>query len=106
MVETSLRKELSMPALAIRKPQRWFAAAAFLAFALLAGPAMAAEKFKAVMTFTVNTDIARNVAGAGDDAVESITKPGAEIHDYQPTPGNIRRAQDAQLMPGCRQPRR
>jgi manganese/iron transport system substrate-binding protein len=30
--------------------------------------------------------------------VESITKPGAEIHNYQPTPGDIKRAQGAQLV--------
>ena len=48
-------------------------------------PAAAQGKFKAVTTFTVIADIARNVAG--DVAVvESITKPGAEIHNYQPTP--------------------
>ncbi|EEF22262.1 Periplasmic chelated iron-binding protein yfeA precursor, putative, partial [Ricinus communis] len=39
----------------------------------------------------------RNVAG--DAAiVESITKPGAEIHEYQPTPGDIQRAQGARLI--------
>ncbi|ART82463.1 iron ABC transporter substrate-binding protein [Oceanisphaera profunda] len=60
-------------------------------------PAQAADKFKAVTTFTVIADMARNVAG--DAAiVESITKPGAEIHDYQPTPGDIIRAHDAQLI--------
>jgi manganese/iron transport system substrate-binding protein len=60
-------------------------------------PAAAQEKFKAVTTFTVIADIARNVAG--DVAVvESITKPGAEIHNYQPTPGDIQRAQGAQLI--------
>lgn len=54
-------------------------------------------KFKAVTTFTVIADIARNVAG--DAAiVESITKPGAEIHNYQPTPGDIQRAMGAQLV--------
>lgn len=59
--------------------------------------AAAEEKFKAVTTFTVIADIARNVAG--DVAlVESITKPGAEIHNYQPTPGDIQRAQGAQLI--------
>jgi len=84
-----------MRPLAIRKQPIWLVAV--LASALLAGPAMAAGKFKAVTTFTVIADIARNVAG--DTAVvESITKPGAEIHDYQPTPGDIRRAQDAQLI--------
>jgi manganese/iron transport system substrate-binding protein len=55
------------------------------------------EKFRVVTTFTVIQDIAQNVAG--DMAiVESITKPGAEIHDYQPTPGDIVKAQDADLV--------
>lgn len=64
---------------------------------LAVAPAAAEEKFKAVTTFTIIADIARNVAG--DAAiVESITKPGAEIHNYQPTPGDIRRAQGAQLI--------
>lgn len=59
--------------------------------------AFAADKFKAVTTFTVIADIARNVAG--DAAiVESITKPGAEIHDYQPTPQDIVRAQGADVI--------
>ncbi|MGQ0527208.1 MAG: metal ABC transporter substrate-binding protein [Alphaproteobacteria bacterium] len=59
--------------------------------------AFAAEKFKAVTTFTVIADIARNVAGEAA-TVESITKPGAEIHDYQPTPQDIVRAQDADVI--------
>jgi len=58
---------------------------------------MAQEKFKVVTTFTVIADIARNVAGDAA-VVESITRPGAEIHNYQPTPGDIRRAQGAQLI--------
>lgn len=66
--------------------------------AVLGGaPAVAQEKFKAVTTFTVIADIARNVAGDAA-VVESITKPGAEIHNYQPTPGDIQRAQGAQLI--------
>ncbi|MBB4195454.1 manganese/iron transport system substrate-binding protein [Rhizobium aethiopicum] len=60
-------------------------------------PASAQEKFKAVTTFTVIADIAKNVAGDAA-VVESITKPGAEIHNYQPTPGDIQRAQGAQLV--------
>ena len=57
----------------------------------------AQTKFKAVTTFTVIQDIAQNVAG--DAAiVESITKPGAEIHDYQPTPLDIVKAQSADLV--------
>ncbi|QNG20155.1 metal ABC transporter substrate-binding protein [Rhodococcus triatomae] len=48
-------------------------------------------------TFTVLADIASNVAG-DDLRVESITKPGAEIHGYEPTPGDIRRASQADLI--------
>ncbi|SGY87831.1 Iron transporter: fur regulated [Moritella viscosa] len=55
------------------------------------------HKFKVVTTFTVIADMARNVAG--DAAiVTSITKPDAEIHNYQTTPGDIRRAQGADLI--------
>lgn len=72
-------------------------ALALIAGIALAGQAAAQEKFKAVTTFTVIADIAQNVAG--DAAiVESITKPNAEIHNYQPTPGDILRAQDARLI--------
>ena len=60
-------------------------------------PASAQDKFKAVTTFTVIADIAKNVAGDAA-VVESITKPGAEIHNYQPTPGDIQRAQGAKLV--------
>lgn len=48
-------------------------------------------------TFTVLADIAENVAG-DRLKIESITKVGAEIHGYQPTPGDLRRAQDAELI--------
>ena len=71
-------------------------AAALLGLAAL--PASAAnDGFKVVTTFTVIADIAQNVAG--DAAiVESITRPDAEIHNYQPTPGDILKAQDADLI--------
>ncbi|HEX2147074.1 MAG TPA: metal ABC transporter substrate-binding protein, partial [Pseudorhizobium sp.] len=42
-------------------------------------------------------DMARNVAGEAAE-VESITKPGAEIHNYQPTPRDLLRARDADLV--------
>jgi len=64
---------------------------------LAPGNAQAADKFKAVTTFTVIADMARNVAGDAA-VVESITKPGAEIHNYSPTPRDILKAQDAQLI--------
>lgn len=60
-------------------------------------PANAADKFKAVTTFTVIADIAKNVAGDAAE-VESITRAGAEIHNYQPTPRDIVKAQDADLI--------
>ena len=65
--------------------------------ALPAGAQEAAEKFKVVTTFTVIADIASNVAGDAA-TVESITRPNAEIHNYQPTPGDILKAQDADLI--------
>ncbi len=73
------------------------AAAATAILLVSASPSLAQAKFKAVTTFTVIADIARNVAGDAAD-VESITKPGAEIHNYQPTPGDIQRAQGADLI--------
>lgn len=59
--------------------------------------ALCAGKFKAVTTFTIIADMARNVAGDAAE-VESITKPGAEIHEYQPTPRDLMRAQGANLI--------
>ena len=59
--------------------------------------ALAAKKMKVVTTFTVLADMAANVAGDAAEVV-SITKPGAEIHGYQPTPRDIVRASDADLI--------
>ncbi len=71
--------------------------AALLSMLFLVSNSLAAQQFKVVTTFTVIQDIAQNVAG--DKAVvESITKPGAEIHDYQPTPQDIVKAQSADLV--------
>jgi len=55
------------------------------------------KPFRVVTTFTVIQDIAQNVAGTAATVV-SITKPGAEIHDYQPTPQDIVRTQSADLV--------
>lgn len=70
---------------------------AALLLTLLPQLASAEGKFKVVTTFTVLADMAREVAGDAA-VVESITKPGAEIHNYQPTPGDILKARDAQLI--------
>ncbi|MCZ0962968.1 metal ABC transporter substrate-binding protein [Paracoccus benzoatiresistens] len=56
-----------------------------------------AEQLKVATTFTIIADMARNVAGDAA-TVESITKPGAEIHNYQPTSGDLIRAGDARLI--------
>ncbi len=81
-------------------PVRRLAGAVILALTALIGPAAAQKTDKplrVVTTFTVIQDIAQNIAG--DKAiVESITKPGAEIHDYQPTPLDIVKAQSADLV--------
>lgn len=72
-----------------------------LALALAAAFAPAAraspERMKVVTTFTVLADMAQNVAGDAADVV-SITRPGAEIHGYEPTPGDIVAAQGADLV--------
>ena len=63
---------------------------------VIATPALA-DKMKVVTTFTVLADMAANVAGDAAEVV-SVTKPGAEIHGYQPTPRDIVRATDADLI--------
>lgn len=65
--------------------------------ALIATNAYAEDKMKVVTTFTVLADMAANVAGDAAEVV-SITKPGAEIHGYEPTPQDIVRASDADLI--------
>jgi manganese/iron transport system substrate-binding protein len=60
-------------------------------------PAFAQEPLKVVTTFTVIADMARNVAGEGVEVV-SVTKPGAEIHGYEPTPQDIVGAAGADLI--------
>ncbi|MGC4190265.1 MAG: metal ABC transporter substrate-binding protein [Thermomicrobiales bacterium] len=54
-------------------------------------------KLKVLTTFTILQDIAQNVGGDKVD-VESITRPGAEIHDYEPAPDDIVKAQSADLV--------
>jgi manganese/iron transport system substrate-binding protein len=74
-----------------------------LALLLSSGPASAQgrknpnQPLREVTTFTIIQDIAQNVAGTAA-VVESVTKPGAEIHDYQPTPLDIVKAQAADLV--------
>jgi manganese/iron transport system substrate-binding protein len=55
------------------------------------------KPLKVVTTFTIFADIAQQIAG--DKAVVvSITKAGAEIHNYQPTPKDIIKTRGADLV--------
>jgi manganese/iron transport system substrate-binding protein len=75
----------------------WLCLIAGVALAGAINDGHAAGRLKVVTTFTIIADMARNVAGDAADVV-SITKPGAEIHNYQPTPGDLVRAQGANLI--------
>ncbi len=70
---------------------------ALMGAALAVTTATAAQKKRIVTTFTIIQDMAQNVAGEAA-IVESITKPGAEIHGYEPTPQDIVKAQRADLV--------
>lgn len=72
--------------------------ASIMACAMMAAPACADDDpLKVVTTFTVLADMAAHVAGDAAEVV-SITKPGAEIHGYEPTPGDLVGAMDADLI--------
>lgn len=86
----------------LNRPALALAAAASLAFTLVSCAATPPQndgddRPVVLTTFTVLSDIAENVAGE-HLRVESITKVGAEIHGYEPTPGDIRRAAEAELI--------
>ncbi|WP_304622062.1 metal ABC transporter substrate-binding protein [Roseomonas cutis] len=69
-----------------------------IGLAMPAGAAMAqAAPKRIVTTFTILQDMAQSVAGEAA-VVESITRPGAEIHDYEPTPQDVVKAQSADLV--------
>ena len=74
-----------------------FTGLAIITTLALFNPIAYAKKFTVVTTFTIIQDIAQNVAGNAAN-VQSITKPGAEIHGYQPTPKDILKAHNADLI--------
>lgn len=79
-----------------RRLRAWWRGAVLL-LALAGVAEAAAGKKRVVTTFTIIADMAQNVAGDAA-VVESITKPGAEIHGYEPTPQDIVKAQRADLV--------
>ncbi len=72
-------------------------AATLLSLVPLGAGYAAEDRLKVATTFTVIADMARNVAGETAEVV-SITKPGAEIHGYEPTPQDLVGASDADLI--------
>ncbi len=86
----------------IAKVSRGLSGAVIVLLAVVAAGVASAQGAKprplrVVTTFTIIQDIAQNVAGTAA-VVDSITRPGAEIHDYQPTPLDIVKAQSADLV--------
>ncbi|MFZ2173612.1 MAG: metal ABC transporter substrate-binding protein [Rhodococcus sp. (in: high G+C Gram-positive bacteria)] len=92
-----------MPKLWIRRCETRGRVVALLAAALVVVSGCSAQadaddpRPLVLTTFTVLADIARNVGGE-HVRVESITKAGAEIHGYEPTPTDVRHAADADLI--------
>lgn len=62
-----------------------------------AAPVPDDDRLHVVATFTVLADVVARVAGP-DVRVTSVTKPGAEIHGYEPTPDDLRRSAGADLL--------
>lgn len=63
----------------------------------MSGDPVSGDQKVVLTTFTILADMAQNVAGDGL-RVESITRIGAEIHGYEPTPSDLVKAQDADLI--------
>ena len=84
-------------ALKARLPVIFFASMALAIAGCTVTSARTNEKPVVLATFTVIADMADRVGG-GLVTVESITKVGAEIHGYEPTPGDLRRAAAADVI--------
>lgn len=55
------------------------------------------DKLTVLSTFTVISDMVGEVGGDRVEAI-SLTKPGVEIHGYEPTPGDLIRASQADII--------
>lgn len=85
MITARLRSGLALVALLL------------LLSATASASSQAPPPLKVVTTFTVIADMAREVGGEAV-VVESIVRPGAEIHGYSPTPRDLLRVQGADLI--------
>ncbi len=63
----------------------------------VAGEKIVNDKLTVLSTFTVISDMVREVGGDRIEAI-SLTKPGVEIHGYEPTPGDLIRASQADII--------
>lgn len=105
MVSPVRGKKLGVPNFRDWNPSpRWAAAPLVLALALTACSSSAGSSAGAddgrplvLTTFTVLADMVENVAG-DRVRVASLTRPGAEIHGYEPVPDDLVRGQDADLI--------
>jgi len=71
-----------------------------LAFALLlglSGAAQAADKLKAVASFSILADMVRNVGGDRVD-VTALVDPDGDAHVYEPTPADARNVAAAKIL--------
>ena len=89
-----------------QRPRRHGRTVATIATALIVGLTASAcnpldnntnGKKNVLATFTVLADITRNIAGDHVN-VNSLTKPGTEIHGYDPTPSDLKSAAKADLI--------
>ena len=75
----------------------WWAGAAMLALSPLSAAVAQAAEVKAVASFTVLADVVSEVGG---DRVEvsSLIGPNGDPHAYEPTPNDVRRVRDADVV--------
>ena len=66
-------------------------------FACTLASSPAADKVKVASFSTIDTEIVQHV---GDDHVDvaALVKPGVDPHEYEPTPADLRKVNDAQLI--------
>ncbi|WP_456268465.1 zinc ABC transporter substrate-binding protein [Kushneria sp. AK178] len=75
----------------------WWAGAAMLALSPLSAAVAQAAEVKAIASFTILADVVSEVGG---DRVEvsSLIGPNGDPHAYEPTPNDVRRIRDADVV--------
>jgi zinc/manganese transport system substrate-binding protein len=70
---------------------------AALATLLLASPVAAQERLKVIATFSILSDLVRNVGGDRVD-VAMLVGPGGDAHVYSPSPADAKKVADAKVV--------